>query len=87
MNLVDFEFEGATYQVDADAFKDYRVAKWIALSAENPACAFKAFERIFDGRDEEYADALGGDAEKMGELMQSALIHVAELKDGETVKN
>jgi len=87
MNTIKVEFEGKTFDVDTDAFKSYTVAKWIALAGERADCAFKAFEAIFSGRDEEYADMLGNDVDKMGELLNAALIAVAASKDGETVKN
>lgn len=87
MNIIKIEFEGKTFDVDADAFNSYSVAKWIALAGERIDCAFKAFEAIFSGRDEEYADMLDNDVDKMGELLNAALIAVADSKGGESVKN
>lgn len=87
MDIVKVEFDGMTFEANADAFNNYRVAKWIALASERPDCAFKAFEAIFAGKDEQYAEQLGGDAEKMGELLNATFVAIAEHKDGENAKN
>lgn len=70
--MIDFEFEGNTYQADASVMKDYRVMKGVACVATNPAGFFAAYELIFAGKDEEYAEMLGGSVAKMGELSTAA---------------
>lgn len=87
MGRIEVEYDGMVFEADPDVFQDYRVAKWIALAAERPDCAFKAFEAIFAGKDEEYAEMLGGDVDRMGGLLNAAFVAVAKSKDGEKAKN
>ena len=58
--MVEFEYKGKAYECDEAAAKDYKVIKAIAKSKDNPAALFDGFERIFAGRDEEYAESVGG---------------------------
>lgn len=65
------EFEGHEFEYDETALTDYRTIKAIARGSVDPAGFFGAFERVFEGRDEEYADELDGSLEKMGKLLNA----------------
>lgn len=62
------EFEGHVFEYDDAEAKDYRNLKRVMKSATNPSGLFDAMERIFAGKDEEYAEMLGGNLEKLGQL-------------------
>lgn len=73
MAKIQFKFEGDVYEVNGDQLNDYKTLKAIAKAKQEPAYMFTILETIFDGRDEEYADRLGGSMEKMGELIAAAI--------------
>lgn len=70
-----FTFEGNEYEYNPDAFKNYAVLKKLANAEKDISGAFYAFNAIFAGKDEEYAEMLGGDIEKLGELVSAAAEH------------
>ena len=59
-DVVAFEYEGAEYEADAAALRDYAVIKAVTKVESDPAGFFGAMERVFMGRDEEYAARTGG---------------------------
>lgn len=61
MKEVKFSVEGVEgdFFVDADCFKDYKTMKAIALGEKNPAAMYEAYERLYMGKDEEYAERVG----------------------------
>lgn len=65
---VKLEFEGDTYEYDPSALKSYSVVKAVSNPNE-PARFFGAFEKIFAGRDVEYAERLGDSMEDMARLV------------------
>ena len=71
--MVTFEFEGNTFECDETAARDYKVIKSMAKARTNPAALFEGFERMFAGRDEEYAEKVGGTLEAMTALFSAAL--------------
>lgn len=66
----EFEFEGATYSADRHAVRSWRVSK--AMVSGGPSM-FQAFDELFCGKADEYAEALGDDLAKMGELAKAAI--------------
>lgn len=76
------EFEGQKFEYDEKALADYKTIKRIARGAVDPAGFFDAFETVFVGRDEEYADMLDGSIEKMG-----LLLNAVQEAEGATAKN
>ena len=81
MNLKKLEFEGAEFEYDADAVKSYKVIKKIARAQKDLVGFFDAFELVFAGNDEEYADKLGDNFEKIGELISAAVNAENEAKN------
>lgn len=77
---VKFECEGHEFEASKTAIKSYRVQKQLARAKADPNGMMDAVERIFMGRDVEYVDALGGDAEKL-EVLLSAAIAAANAKN------
>lgn len=71
--MVKFEFQGKEYEADERAAHDYRIIKAVATAKTNPAALFDAFERMFMGKDELYAEQVGGTIEAMTELFGAAL--------------
>lgn len=61
-------FDGEEYEYDPAALKSYSVIKAVSNPNE-PMRFFGAFEKIFKGKDVEYAERLGDSIEKMAELV------------------
>lgn len=70
-DVVKFEYEGREYEADAAALRDYSVIKAVSKVESDPAGFFRAMERVFMGRDEEYAEKAGGTA-GIGALFNAA---------------
>ena len=62
-----------TFTIDADVVRSYKTAKKLAKSEEDFSVAFDVMERIFDGKDEEYIDRLGGDVTCIQTLLGKAI--------------
>lgn len=71
--MITFEFEGKQFEADSDVLTDYEFIADILESDEDPRKMIRCFRAIFAGRDREYARAIGGKMEKMGELLRAAL--------------
>ena len=69
-NVIKFEYEGNEYEADSAATKSWRVAK--GMVSGGPAM-FEAFDALFCGRSDEYAERLGDDLMKMAELANAAI--------------
>lgn len=80
--MTRIEYEGKKFECDLDACKKYSVIKGLASIETNPAAFFKAVSAICGGKDEEYAEKLGDNAEKL-----IGLCMVAIEKAGELAKN
>lgn len=83
MNQVKFTVEGVKgeFFVDADELNSYRNMKAMAFGAKNPTAMYEAMERIYMGKDEEYAERVGG-MDGMEKLNSAAAEAVkAELKN------
>lgn len=74
MTEITFTVPGAEgeFVADLDELTSYKTNKQFAQSEQHPAWMFEAFERVFAGRDEEYADRLGGSVDAVGTLMEAA---------------
>ena len=70
--IVTFVLDGKEFEADRSALTSYKVTKMVANAENDPSGYFEAMERIFMGRDEEYAEALGGGADKVAELYAAA---------------
>lgn len=70
--IVTFVLDGKEFEADRSALTSYAVTKRVANAENDPLGYFRAMESIFMGRDEEYAEALGGGAEKVAELYSAA---------------
>lgn len=75
MNPVTFTIDGVEgeFTCDADVVRSYKTAKQLAKSEEDFSVAFDVMERIFDGKDEEYIDRLGGDVTCIQTLLGKAI--------------
>lgn len=71
-DVVAFSLDGKEFEADRSALTSYKVTKMVANAENDPSGYFEAMERIFMGRDEEYAESLGGGAEKVAELYAAA---------------
>lgn len=78
--LLKVEFEGEQYECDASALRDYAVIKAISKADVAPAKYFDALERVFAGRDEEYAEKVGG-LEAMARLLEACVTATAGAKN------
>ena len=72
--MVKFTIEGVKgdFFVDPDETRSYRNVKAFALAEVNPTGLFSALERIFDGKDEEYIDRVGG-IDQLEKLVSAAI--------------
>lgn len=75
------EFEGNTFEYDEVALKDYKNVKRISKAERDLGGFFTALEEIFVGKDEDYAELLGNDFDKIGELMQAITAQENEVKN------
>lgn len=73
------EFRGIEFEYDDHCTKSYKWQKK-ALSGDMGR-ALTAIEDLFAGRDEEYAEKLGDDAEAMQELIASVVADTNEAKN------
>lgn len=72
-----FNFKGQTFECVPKMVKNYRVQKAIANGENNPIGYYNALSLMFDGKDEEYSDMLGGDMADLMELYTAAVEAVA----------
>lgn len=77
MTEVKFNVEGVEgdFFCDADEMRSYRTVKQLALGDARPAGVFEAMERVYMGRDEEYAERIGG-ADALARLNDAAIAAV-----------
>ena len=66
-----FDYDGHEIIYDESVLKDYRTQKVMARG--DVAGFFDVLEKLFCGRDEEYADLVGGTAESMAPLIQACM--------------
>lgn len=71
--LKKIEFDGKEFEYDPGEATSYRNIKRLARAKVDTAAFFDAFESIFSGRDEEYADILGNDFDKIGMLVSAVI--------------
>lgn len=78
MTEVKFNVEGVEgdFFCDADEIRSYRTVKQLALGDKHPAGVFEAMERVYMGRDEEYAERIGGGADAISRLNDAAIAAV-----------
>lgn len=80
--LKKVSYEDMDFEYDPKEAKSYRNIKRIARAKEDMTGFFDAFEAIFAGHDEEYAELLGDDFTKLGEL-----VSIVVSNEGEPAKN
>ena len=73
VETLKFTFEGKTFECVPAMVKNYKVQKAMANGESNPVGMYKAIELVFNGKDEEYADMLGGTIDKLSELYIAAV--------------
>lgn len=71
-DIFEFEHQGKKFAADRAAIMSYRNTKAIARVESDPEGYFRAMEEIFDGKDADYADELGGGNEAVGQLYSAA---------------
>lgn len=83
MKEIKFHVEGidGDFFVDADEVKSYRTCKAMALADKNPSAFYAAMERIYMGRDEEYADRVSGLENGLAALNDAAAEAVTSVKN------
>lgn len=80
-NIKTAEFEGIKFEYDADAIVSYKLTKAITNVEKDPVGYFDAMSIIFCGKDDEYAEKLGGSAAKLVQLYEACV------RDSATAKN
>lgn len=80
-NIKTIEFDGIEFEYDADAIVNYKLTKAITNVAKDPMGYFDAMGIIFCGRDDEYAEKLGGSSMKLAELYGACVNENAQVKN------
>ena len=65
------KFENKKFEYDSSLINSYSFAKLIARAKDDNVLFFEAMERVFMGKDEEYAEKLGGDFTKLAQLFEA----------------
>jgi len=71
--LITFEFEDKQFECDDEVLTDYEFVADVLTADEDPKAMIRCFRAIFCGKDREYARAIGGKVDKMGELLKAAI--------------
>ena len=79
--MFQFKYQGETYEASAQALRSYAVHKALANFAADAPAYYKSIESIFGGKDEEYAERLGGTEEGLAGLLTAALEALPEAKN------
>ena len=79
------EFEGSTFEYDANAIKRWDVQKALAAARKGQYPAIEVYDAIFMGRADDVAERLDGDATKVDDLA-SRIISAVNIEDA-TAKN
>ena len=77
VETLKFDYKGKTFECVPKMVRNYRAQKAIANSETNPAGFYNALALMFDGKDEDYADELGGDMAELMNLYMAAVEAVA----------
>lgn len=77
MELLRFEYKGMTFECVPKMVRNYKIQKAIANGENNPVGYYNALSAMFNGKDEEYAEKLGGDMASFMELYTAAVEAVA----------
>ena len=72
-----FEYKGMTFECVPKIVRNYKIQKTIANGENNPVGYYNALSAMFNGKDEEYAEMLGGDMAAFMELYTAAVEAVA----------
>lgn len=79
MNIIEFEYEGSTYECDSDVLSSYTFIYGIRMAQEKLKEGdmipwFRAMDKLFpEGRHLDYVTALDEDMEKLGHLVSAAI--------------
>lgn len=76
--MTTFEFDGQTFEYDEDVLTDYEFFESVLMADDEPKQLIRCFRMLFAGRDREYARAIGGKMERMGELLKAAIEDAGE---------
>lgn len=71
--MITFEFEDKQFECDDEVLTDYEFVADVLTADEDPKAMIRCFRAIFCGKDREYARAIGGKVDKMGELLKAAI--------------
>jgi len=71
--VITFEFEGKQFEANDDVLTDYEFVADVLTADEDPKAMIRCFQTLFNGKDREYARAIGGKVDKMGELLTAAI--------------
>lgn len=77
VETLKFEYKGKTFECVPKMVRNYKVQKAIANGETNPAGYYNALSLMFNGKDEDYAEELGGDMAELMNLYTAAVEAVA----------
>lgn len=79
--MASITFEEHEFEYDPAQAKSYKNIKKLTMSKKDPTAFFEVAEVIFEGRDEEYAEILGNDFDKFGQLVGAVFNEVDSAKN------
>lgn len=76
--MAKFKHKGIIIEYDEKFINGYTMAKAMSRGADDPSRFYGALEKLYSGRDDEYAEALGYDNDAMLELVRATFDHAGE---------
>ena len=76
--MAKFKHKGISIEYDEKFINGYTMAKARACAEDEPSRFFRALGKLYGGRDEEYAEALGDSSDAMLELIRATYDHAGE---------
>ena len=76
--MAKFEYKGITVEYDEKYINGYVMAKAMARGMDDMSGFYAALERLYYGRDDEYAEALEFDNDAMLELVKATFEDAGE---------
>lgn len=77
--MAKFKFKDLEVEYDEAYIKGYSMEKALARGDKDPAGLFGALEKLYKGKDDEYAEALGYDTAAMLEMLSATFENAGSL--------
>ena len=71
-DLMTFDYKGIEIKANKSVLESYKTTKAITRAEKDPSAFMDAIDAIFDGKDVEYIEALGGQTSHLDGLLTKA---------------